>query len=157
VSTILPRRFVLGRPVDDNGVSNAGVVAFGIAFPDGHVVLRSGPAHPATSSWDSIDDMLAVHGQDPSTSIQWIDPPMTALEDLPPLQGPGRRARRKAAVIDSDDPTVMGATTVAEVPANGVAQRLNSSDAPPDDSVRSPLRPPQPGRHRRASQVDQRV
>jgi hypothetical protein len=155
VSTTLPRRFALVRAVDDDGVSGIGAVAFGIAFPDGHVVLRSGPDHPATSSWDSLDDMFAVHGQ--NTSIQWIDPPMTALEDLPPLPGPGRRARRKSAVIDRDDPAALAATAVAESPANGFARQLNSPDTPPGDSVHSPPRPPQPGRHRRVSQVDQPV
>jgi hypothetical protein len=66
-----------------------GVVAFGIAFSDGHVVLRWCSSHPATSTWGSLEDMLAVHGRGEATSIQWIDAPATELEDAP---GVGRSA-----------------------------------------------------------------
>lgn len=154
MSAMLPRRFALVRHVDDNGVLGAGDIAFGIEFPDGHVVLRSGPAHPATSSWASLDDMLAMHGRDESTGIQWIDPPSSDLEELSELAGSGRRARRRAAVIDRE-PTAVAATALADSSANGFSRQLDSADAPTRESA--PLPPREPGRHRRASQVDEPV
>jgi hypothetical protein len=83
VTAVFPRRFALVRHVDYTGVSGVGVVAFGITFSDGHVVLRWCSSHPATSTWDSLEDMLAVHGHGDATSIQWIDAPATTLEDVP--------------------------------------------------------------------------
>jgi hypothetical protein len=96
VTAVFPRRFALVRHVDYTGVSGVGVVAFGITFSDGHVVLRWCSSHPATSTWDSLEDMLAVHGHGDATSIQWIDAPATTLEDVPGASRVGRRARRRA-------------------------------------------------------------
>ena len=62
VTAVLPRRFALVRHVDYTGVSGIGVVAFGIAFSDGHVVLRWCSSHPATSTWGSLEDMRTEHG-----------------------------------------------------------------------------------------------
>ena len=98
VTTVLPRRFALIRHVDYTGVSGIGVVAYGIAFSDGHVVLRWCSAHPATSVWESLDHLLAVHGHGEATSIQWIDAPVRELEELPGTSRTGRRARRRAAL-----------------------------------------------------------
>ncbi len=96
---MLPRRFALIRHVDYSGVSGIGVVAYGVAFADGHVVLRWCSSHPATSVWASIDDLLAVHGHGQATSIEWIDAPHGDLEGLP-APGGGRRARPVAAGED---------------------------------------------------------
>jgi hypothetical protein len=149
---VLPRRFALVRHVDYTGVSGIGVVAYGIAFSDGHVALRWCSSHPATSIWESLDHMLAVHGHGEATSIQWIDTPVRDLEGLPGTSGSGRRARRRAAQ-----------------PANepeGIPDRLPNgygrpSDTPIDDVLdtrpgEGPTsavpRPRAPGRHRRADQ-----
>ena len=70
---MLPRRFALIRLVDYTGVSGIGVVAYGVTFADGQVVLRWCSNHPATSMWNSMDDMLAVHGHGEATSVEWID------------------------------------------------------------------------------------
>jgi hypothetical protein len=144
---MLPRRFALVRHVDHTGVAGVGVIAFGIAFSDGHVVLRWCSAHPATSSWDTLDDLLAVHGHDEGTSIQWIDAPTSELAGFPPVTGPGRRARRRAAMTDrASAPTP--ATMAADPSANGSAGPAGEIALPP---------PQQPGRHRRISQLEQPV
>jgi hypothetical protein len=150
---MLPRRFALVRQVDYTGVSGVGVVAFGIAFSDGHVVLRWCTAHPATSSWSSLDDMLAVHAHGEGTSIQWIDAPSTELADFPAAPGPGRRARREAALTEQKPASTPG-IAVPDGPANGYPRSVPAADAPPDP----PLPPPrQPGRHRRSGQIEQSV
>lgn len=68
-------RFVLDRRVDETGVSGAGVVAEGIQFSSGKVVLgwctKKGPN--SLTFWDSIDEVLMVHGHDGKTSILWVD------------------------------------------------------------------------------------
>ncbi|HEX5996698.1 MAG TPA: hypothetical protein VFY84_16275 [Jiangellales bacterium] len=91
---MLPRRFALIRHIDYTGVSGIGVVAYGVAFADGQVVLRWCSNHPATSMWSSLDDMLAVHGHGEATSVAWIDAPHGELEGFPST-GSGRRGRRR--------------------------------------------------------------
>ena len=150
---MLPRRFALVRRVDDSGVSGVCVVAFGIAFSDGHVVLRWCSAHPATSAWGSLDDMLAVHGN-ADTGIQWIDAlPGDELGDLATGSRQGRRARRRA--VRSDDEAEEAAVlTVPDVPANGFQRALEATESAADVAVPEPR---EPGRHRRAGQVEQSV
>jgi hypothetical protein len=153
VSTPLPRRFALVRPATDDGRSAIGVVAFGVAFSDGHIVLRWNGAHPATSNWESLADMLAVHSRDESTTIQWIDAPATEPEDWQPHTGRGRRARRHAMI---EPPAPVAAAEVPESAANGFSRPLDSVDAPADEPDLPPAARP-PGRHRRVSQVEQPV
>jgi len=150
VSAVLPRRFALVRAVDDTGVSVISVVAFGIAFSDGHVVLRWCSAHPATSSWTSLDDVLAVHGRDEGASFQWIDAPATELEEFTAATGTGRRARRQAAT--ESESTSAPATTVTDPSPNGFPWPLDTDAAPAEGPVALP--PRQPGRHRRTGEVE---
>lgn len=182
VTAVLPRRFALVRHIDYTGVSGVGVVAFGIAFSDGHVVLRWCSRHPATSSWSSLEDMLAVHGHGEATSIQWIDAPSRELEDVPGASRLGRRARRRAerdtARADAESST--GEPDVTEEPegppadavvgpglasngharprdsAAGTSGRPADSDADEADTVPAAHRPRVPGRHRRSDQVEPR-
>lgn len=98
---VFPRRFALVRHVDYTGVSGVGVVAYGVRFADGHVVLRWCTEHPATSMWDSLDDLVAVHGHGDGTSVQWIDQPDDKLQHVAEAVQPhrprrGRRARQPA-------------------------------------------------------------
>ncbi len=98
---LLPRRFALVRHVDYTGISGLGVVAYGVVFTDGHVALRWTSDFPATSLWNSIDDLLAVHGHGDATSIEWLDPATDVL-DQPPARG--RRARRSGPIGDGVGP-----------------------------------------------------
>jgi hypothetical protein len=125
VTTVLPRRFALVRHIDYTGVSGIGVVAYGITFSDGQVALRWCSSHPATSIWESLEHMLAVHGHGEATSIQWIDAPVRDLEELPGTSGTGRRARRRAAVRASQS-----AGTIAAIdPSNVGARPASPSEA----------------------------
>jgi hypothetical protein len=149
---MLPRRFALVRRVDDAGVAGVSVVAFGIAFSDDHVVLRWCSAHPATSAWNSLDDMLAVHGNE-DTGIQWIDTSSAELDDLATASRQGRRARRRALRSD-DEAEEPAALTVPDLPANGFQRPPDPTESAADTAIPASR---QPGRHRRASQVEQSV
>lgn len=73
------RLFTLVRTEDVSGVSGVsglGTVAEGIVFTDGRVALRwCVGAHRSTVTWDSIDAVIAVHGHDGRTTVQWADDP----------------------------------------------------------------------------------
>ncbi|HJU97838.1 MAG TPA: hypothetical protein VJ644_07680 [Jiangellaceae bacterium] len=178
VTVVLPRRFALVRHVDYTGVSGVGVVAFGMVFSDGHVVLRWCSSHPATSTWGSLEDMLAIHGHGEATSVQWIDAPAPELEEVPGASRMGRRARRRAERdADADTESPAGGPGVAaghEGPAagtgagpglvsNGHARRRDPAvgtpgpsggDAADDDGPDTVPNPRVPGRHRRSDQVE---
>jgi hypothetical protein len=141
VTTVLPRRFALVRHIDYTGVSGIGVVAYGITFSDGQVALRWCSSHPATSIWESLEHMLAVHGHGEATSIQWIDAPVRDLEELPGTSGTGRRARRRAAVRASQsagtfaaiDPSNVGARPHSPAEAGGGAAARSEGAEPVGD------------------------
>lgn len=69
----MPRRFALVRQADPSGVSGTGVVAYGVQFNDAHVVVRWNSDSPSTSLWNSIEDLLAVHGHGGMTTVRWLD------------------------------------------------------------------------------------
>lgn len=69
----LPRRFVLDRRKDISGISGTGVVARGVEFHDGAAVLRWCVGRKSTAIYDSMDDLVAIHGHDGSTQVRWID------------------------------------------------------------------------------------
>jgi hypothetical protein len=69
-----PRPFVLMRDEDPTGVSGTGVVAEGVEFSDGRVVLRWCVGdHRSTVMWDSIESVRVIHGHDGHTSVAWLD------------------------------------------------------------------------------------
>jgi hypothetical protein len=71
---MIPRRFVLNRIEDETGVSGIGLVAHGVQFPDGTVVLRwCVGEHRSTVIWDSMAAVEAIHGHGGKTRIDWID------------------------------------------------------------------------------------
>lgn len=57
----------------DEDVSGVGVVADGVEFPDGAVVIRWRGRHQSTVVWPSVEDAIHVHGHDGRTSIHWED------------------------------------------------------------------------------------
>lgn len=71
-----PRRFVLIRETDPSGVSGIGTVAEGVQFSDGTIALRWRGPHPATAVWNSITNVLAVHGHTGATAARWLDQPV---------------------------------------------------------------------------------
>ena len=67
------RRFELVRDEDETGVSGVGVVAYGVAFPDGTAVLRWDTKVNSTVFYDSITDLEAIHGHGGKTRVAWLD------------------------------------------------------------------------------------
>ncbi len=67
----MSRLFQLHRTTDFSGVSGTGVVAHGVVFPDGVVVVRWRGERASTVVWGSLDDVLAIHGHDGATQIVW--------------------------------------------------------------------------------------
>ena len=134
---MLPRRFALIRHIDYTGVSGIGVVAYGVTFADGQVVLRWCSNHPATSMWNSMDDMLAVHGHGEATSVEWIDAPHGDLEGFP-SPGGGRRGRRRAgrkAVPGTDPADDEKPSSSPELPRRPVDRDATSVSAPAGDDA----------------------
>lgn len=69
------RRFVLQRDTDVSGVSGVGVVAEGMEFSDGEVVLRWTSANPTSVVFhdNGIASVEAVHGHGGHTKVVWLD------------------------------------------------------------------------------------
>lgn len=95
-------------------------MAYGVVFSDGHVALRWVSSHPATSTWSSLNDLVAVHGHDNATMVQWIDDGSDALEDLAvqSSQRP-RRARRDQWASPADEES--------EAPSADAAPSMNGA------------------------------
>jgi hypothetical protein len=97
--TLKIRRFLLIRERDVTGVSNTGVVAEGIVFTDGLSVLHWLREPCATGIYQSIADIVAVHGHQGATQVAFIDthdPGFTSEGELicPPKSSPS--ATKKA-------------------------------------------------------------
>lgn len=67
------RTFKTVRTHDVSGVSGTGVVTEGVQFTDGTVVLKWLTSTSSTAFYNSIEDVIAIHGHDGSTTIQWDD------------------------------------------------------------------------------------
>jgi hypothetical protein len=67
------RRFLLERDIDVSGISGTGVVAEGVQFSDGTVVLRWLGKSPSTVVWPDIEAARAVHGHDGRTRFSQMD------------------------------------------------------------------------------------
>lgn len=68
----LGREFELERHEDPSGISGTGVVADGVQFGDGTVVLHWHGEHPSTAVWPSIEQVLATHGHNGLTVCRWL-------------------------------------------------------------------------------------
>ena len=75
------RRFNLVRDTDVTGISGTGVVAEGVEFTDGTVVMRwvkagtTRPDHvrPTTVVHDDIESVVGLHGHNGATRVDWLD------------------------------------------------------------------------------------
>ena len=70
-ATGAPRVFALDRQQDVTGVSGSGVVAHGVQFADGTVVLRWLGEYASTVIWESLEAAMHVHGHDGRTTVVW--------------------------------------------------------------------------------------
>ena len=69
------RRFLLIRDEDVSGVSGTGVVAEGVVFSTGKVVLSWCSRYRSVTVYDSVGDLETVHGHEGRTRTEWLDPP----------------------------------------------------------------------------------
>lgn len=69
------RRFNLVRDEDVTGLSGTGLVAEGVAFSDGVVVLRWVGKNPTSVVWHDggVASVEAIHGHGGLTRIEWAD------------------------------------------------------------------------------------
>ena len=67
------RRFVLIRVEDLTGVSGTGVVAEGAVFTDGLSVIHWLREPFAIGVYQTLEDVIAVHGHDGRTKLHFID------------------------------------------------------------------------------------
>jgi len=72
-SNSLMRRFVLIRAEDFNGVSGTGEVAEGTVFSSGLAVIRWLREPYAMGVYQTLDDVISVHGHEGRTQLQFID------------------------------------------------------------------------------------
>lgn len=91
--TASPRRFQLVRHADVTGISGTGVVAEGVQFTDGTVVVRwlktgtTRPEHvkPTTVVHDDIASVIGLHGHGGATVVEWLDTDTTNRKGTPPM------------------------------------------------------------------------
>lgn len=67
------RRFVFNRVEDKGGVSGTGIVAEGVQFKSGKVVVSWLTKHTSVAVYDSIETVMAIHGHGGATKIKWLD------------------------------------------------------------------------------------
>ena len=67
------KRFALNRLVDETGISGTGLVAEGVLFARGKVVLSWLTQHNSLGIYDSLAEMMAIHGHGGKTRIEWLD------------------------------------------------------------------------------------
>jgi hypothetical protein len=69
------RRFILVRSEDITGVSGTGIVAEGVEFTDGIVVMKwiVGDFRSIVTWVQGIHAVEEIHGHDGRTVVEWID------------------------------------------------------------------------------------
>jgi hypothetical protein len=67
------RRFVLDRSFDATGTSGTGVVAEGVQFSSGHVVIHWLSQLEAINVYGNAMVLEQLHGHNGSTVIKWLD------------------------------------------------------------------------------------
>ena len=80
------RNFVLVRYEDVSGISGTGTVVEGTLFSNGKIALTWLGSRPSVIVYDSIDDVLAIHGHNGATELVWQSTPeeATTVNEQPP-------------------------------------------------------------------------
>lgn len=68
------RRFVLDRDVDATGTSGTGIVAEGVQFSNGQVVIHWLSQLEAINVYANALVLEQLHGHGGNTQVKWIDP-----------------------------------------------------------------------------------
>jgi hypothetical protein len=67
------RRFLLVRERDMTGISGTGIVAEGAKFRSGMCVLQWRREPYTVGIFQSLSDLIAVHGHEGATQVEFID------------------------------------------------------------------------------------
>lgn len=67
------RRFNLRRLEDETGISGTGIVTEGVVFTDNSVVMRWLTDTSSVAFYNSIEDVIIIHGHNGRTIVEWID------------------------------------------------------------------------------------
>jgi hypothetical protein len=65
--------FMLRRTEDVSGLSGTGMVAEGVEFTDGRVAMRWRTEVTSTVLYDSVEDVVWIHGHEGRTELIWLD------------------------------------------------------------------------------------
>jgi hypothetical protein len=75
------RRFKVRREEDEGGISGIGIVAEGVEFEDGGVVMKWLSHKSTITFFANIKHLKDIHGHGGRTKIVWIDPdPLAGIE-----------------------------------------------------------------------------
>ncbi len=66
------RAFILVRDEDASGQSGTGIVAEGVELASGRVVMEWLPSPHSIGLYESMHDLIGVHGHEGKTRIQWV-------------------------------------------------------------------------------------
>lgn len=69
---LAPRLFDLVRYRDETGVSGTGKVAEGVLFADGQCVMRWCTSTRSTAIYETIADLIRIHGHNGATQVRWV-------------------------------------------------------------------------------------
>jgi hypothetical protein len=67
------RRFRLNRVIDETGISGTGYIAEGILFTNGKCILSWLTEHKSIAIYDTLNELIIIHGHNGKTKIEWID------------------------------------------------------------------------------------
>lgn len=88
-------RCALIRHEDVSGISGTGVVAYGVQFPDGTLVLRWDTKVRSTTVYDSLEDLIEITGHGGRTTVELLD----EMDELIPRSSvPGANLPDESAV-----------------------------------------------------------
>lgn len=68
------RRFVLVRTDDVSGTSGVGTVAEGVEYSNGWCSLHWLTQLSSFAMYENVKTLVAIHGHENRTQVQWIDP-----------------------------------------------------------------------------------
>ncbi len=67
------RRFYLQRNTDVSGISGTGRILDGVQFSNGKCVLQWNTDTASIGLYESIDNVIQIHGHNGLTELVWID------------------------------------------------------------------------------------
>lgn len=67
------RRFYLRRYEDVSGISGHGIIAEGVRYSTGKCVLGWVTIFRSVAVYDSLEELIAIHGHGGKTVVEWVD------------------------------------------------------------------------------------